>query len=262
MYLSNTSLTRFLRCPQYGYYKYILQLEKDREGGGNIGSSLAFGQVVHKALEDYGKGGDKDKVINGIYSHPDSRYLTGKKNLMAADVLVRKEIQVLEKYDIVGVEESFQFTLGNHFWIGRWDSVVKDNGLVYVIDYKTTMDNEFNLRPNDQIVSYYIGATEKYGDVGGVYIHLLRVADGSVNIFLVRPTKDEVWEWRDEKLFQLKQIEDYINRGIFPKNPSSCHMYGRACEYLPLCQAFGKTRDILIKTQYKKVERRGLNEDD
>lgn len=149
---------------------------------------------------------------------------------------------------ILEVEKDFQFPVGEHHWVGRWDSIIEDKGLVYVLDYKTTGDADFQLRPNNQILSYYIGASKYFGaSLGGVYIHVLRASDCTIQPFYIKPTPKEVDEWKDDIIWQMKQVESYINSGIFPKNPASCNLYRRPCEYLPLCQSFGKVRDSLIK---------------
>ena len=262
MYLSNSSLSAFVKCPAYGMFKYVLNLSKKESKSLSSNSNILFGSVVHKALEVYGQTNSLEKAIENLYTNPQALSLSSnsKKSLAAADVLVRKEIRILEPFHIVDVEKDFKFQLGEHSWIGRWDLVIKDKGLTYLVDYKTTGDNEFQLRPNNQIISYFVGASSYFKNLGGVYIHVLRASDCTIQPFFIRPSPSEIDEWKDDTIWQMKQISSYVDLGIFPKNPASCNLYRRPCEYLPLCRSFGKVREALIKSEYVKEERRQLNE--
>lgn len=260
MYLSKTSLSRFVKCPAYGYYKYILQLVK-KESSQKGNQDFIFGSLVHKALQVYCETKDVSKAIETLYTDPEgSLLISSMKNLSTADVLVRKEINNLKDFEILETEKDFHFSLGEHFWVGKWDAIIKDKGLIYVLDYKTTGDREFQLRPNDQIVSYFVGARKSFDSIGGVYIHVLRAFDQTTQLFFIRPSQNEIDEWMEDTLWKMKQITSYINLGIYPKNPASCNLYRRHCEYLPLCQSFGKTREIIMKTEYIKQNRRCLDE--
>ncbi|MCK4522062.1 MAG: PD-(D/E)XK nuclease family protein [Nanoarchaeota archaeon] len=260
MYLSNSSLSAFVKCPAYGMYKYILKLTKKTSANPN--RDALFGTIVHRALKIYGDTQSPEEAIKSIYSDPEGQFLSAhsKKSLAVADILARKEIRILQGYNIKEVEKDFQFPVGEHFWVGRWDSIIEDKGLVYVIDYKTTGDAEFQLRPNSQILSYYVGASKYFKNLGGVYIHVLRASDCTIQSFYIKPSFSEVEEWKDDTIWQMKQISSYIDLGIFPKNPASCNLYRRPCEYLPLCQSFGKVREVLMQNDYVKQDRRCLNE--
>jgi len=261
MYLSNTSLSRFIQCPTYGYYKYILGIQKKKELT-STNTNIAFGQLIHHALEVYGREKNLDTAVKSLYANPLVQNLssTGKKNILTADILVRKETMFLKTMDIVAVEKPFEFRLGENYWIGRWDAVIKNNGLNYVMEYKTTGSNDFQIRPNNQLISYYVGAREYFENVGGVYVNVMQADDQAIQTFFVRPTPDEVQEWKEETLWLMKEIANYINLNIYPKNERTCHIYNRACEYLPLCTSFGKVREALMNSIYEKHKRRRLNE--
>ena len=252
MRLSNSMLSAFIRCPTYGMYRYIHRLF--RKGTKDI--NTAFGRIVHEGLRVFGETGSLDKAIESVRSNPDGSVLSTRSNksLSVAEVLIRKEVRILEGFDrIVEVEKDFHFPIATHLWMGRWDAIVEDKGLLYVLDYKTTGDSEFQLRPNNQIVSYYIGAQKEFGSqLGGVYIHVLRASDCNIQIFYVKPTPREIEEWENEVIWQAREIESYINLGVFPKNPTFCNLYGRRCEYLPLCQSFGEARQSIMRTEYER----------
>ena len=262
MYLSNTSLSKFIQCPAYGFYKYILNIRKKKEFSGNSNSNTAFGQIIHHAFEVYGREKDLEKAIKSIYDNPLSQSLShsSKKNILTADVLVRKGVMMTKGMDIIEVEKPFKFQLGENYWIGRWDAIVKDNGLIYVMEYKTTGSNEFQIRPNSQVISYYVGAREYFENVGGVYVYVMQADNQEIKNFFVRPTPNEIQEWKEETIWLMKQVTNYINLNIYPKNERACHQYNRECEYLPLCKSFGKVRENLMNSMYEKFERRNLDE--
>jgi hypothetical protein len=260
--VSSSTIESFLKCPAYLYWHYIEKIQKKPEEGKKPNLATNFGTLVHKALEIYANEASLKSALDFL-DEQSSRFQNGTfKNIDVAKVLVRKEVHNLEEYDLIEPEKDFSFQIGNHFWIGRFDLVAKKNNLIYIIDYKTTGDNNFQIRPNNQILSYFVGAKKvfKENEIGGIIIHLLKANTQEIQNYLIQPTFDEIEEWKDDTIFTLNNIEKCITTGIFPKIPYNCHQYNRACEYLPLCQSFGRVRASLIKTDYEKVSRRGLYE--
>ncbi len=50
---------------------------------------------------------------------------------------------------------------------------------------------------------------------------------------------------------RAEEIRDAARRGRYPRNPSSCGMYGRSCAYLPICEGTATAGD---GTRYRKAE--------
>ena len=263
MIVSSNTVENYLKCPTFFYLTYVERIRKIPTEGKGESLATSFGTLVHKALEIYQKENSLEKALEFI----DSKSLEFKngthKNLNVAKILVRKEVKNLESFELLESEKAFEFKLGNHKWIGRFDLVARKNGLLFVVDYKTTGDNNFQIRPNNQVLSYFVAANEIFRkeEVGGVYIHLLKANTQDIQNYLITPNFDEVKEWKNETLYILNEMERSINLGSFAKNPRSCFNFGRSCEFLPLCQSFGRVRESLLNSMYEKSERRSLSDD-
>ena len=257
MIVSTNAVETYLRCPVRFYFTYVKRIEPVPSDDGKKSIALEFGVALHEALRTYFSDGE-EMAIRRLEDFE----LTGRvKSLSTAKILLRKEIQNLKGFTPIVWEKPFRIPLMGHTWIGRFDLIATKDGVPFVIDFKTTTDGEFQIRPNNQVMSYWLAAKNLYSDVGGVYVHLLKASTQTVINYLVTPTYDEEMEWLDETSTILNQMERSIRLEEWTKNPKGCWMWGRPCEFLPLCQSFGRVRESLLKNLYRPSERRSIYED-
>lgn len=215
-------------CLMRAHCMYDLGL---RKAGVRRNPDLAFGSLIHKAIELFHKRG-RDSASAYIYNATLPPH--GKKTLATAAALVNMYISSKPPKLLVA-EKDFTFKIGRHTWKGRFDGIVKINGAFYVVEHKTTSPYYLLMKPNDQFISYWAGARTYFPEVAGVLINSLDPTRIEVNRFLITFNEDELERWREETKLFLSFYTLCTTKGIFPKTPSACKAYGRDCPYLPLC---------------------------
>lgn len=129
-------------------------------------------------------------------------------------------------------------------YVGRFDMLGTFDGMIMPVDEKTTGRSFFNFGKGWSLRGQFIGyvwaarvyrfAAERLL-VRGCYVGKYEEAFASV---FIEVTDQQIARWHRQLLIDIENmIEDY-RRGEFDKAyGSSCTMYGRPCEYLPLCEA-------------------------
>ena len=146
------------------------------------------------------------------------------------------------------------------FYVGRLDKVFSFRGSVYVGEHKTTSeykkDGPFrdsfidSFSPNSQVDGYAFAGHIKYGELfKGIWIDAALVHKQIHDAFKLIPIERldsqlDAWLW--ETIYQVRQIEANKEQcstldpndkylAAFPKNTSSCSMYG-GCTYRDVCR--------------------------
>lgn len=214
--------------------------------GGGANPDLFFGSAVHKAIELYHKKG-KDEAVE---------YLMGLDFPSHGVKCKTNAITLLNMYEaskppkLLVAEKNFTFRIGRHEWRGRFDGIAKVNGALYVIEHKTTKPYYLQFKPNDQFISYWMGARVYFSDVAGVLVNSLDPQRLEVNRYLVSFNTDELEQWREETKLLLSFYSLCSTKGVFPKTPSACKAFGRDCPYLPLCKADSSQKQLIINRCY------------
>ena len=252
MVWSYSRLSAFHQCP-YGFYlKYIQCNEGDNNFFGQYGS------FVHKILEMYTKGEltvldisqyyeeNFDKEIT--FNAPKNQYTDIRQSYYEKGMDYLNNIDLLlDKYEVLGIEQEVQFAIGGYEMIGYIDLLLKDKktGDISVVDHKTAT---IKFKKNGEISKTNLKDVEAFKKQ--LYLYSMWV----IKKYKKKPKylqwnlfKDRNWLTVDfdEKEYQnaLKWAEDTVKEieqeeTWFP-NPSQyfcwniCDMRNCACEYKP-----------------------------
>jgi CRISPR/Cas system-associated exonuclease Cas4 (RecB family) len=279
--LTHSSLSSFRACPRKYYYEYEL---------GRIPVSdrfaLAFGRVVHKALEALYKHG-AEKMVEELTAYAGD--IEEKDAAMASAMLKHYKKADLS---IEGVEASFQMPItnpktGRHMvgyqYAGKVDVLARDaEGKRWVIEHKTTTSDiegfgTYWLRlAIDHQVSYYCMAH----NVNSCLYDVLRKPGLRVR---QNDTIDDYYNRLDEeigsnpgKYFQQREIvkldadleearHDLWQQahalhfmrtsGFYPRNSNACQSFYGTCPYLDVCT--GRSRiddDAMFRSKEERNE--------
>lgn len=230
MILRSSVLTEFKTCPAKCFYKYELGLVPLSQGQRN---DLAFGKLIHESIETFHETSSLDSAMDYIRDK-DIRE-TKAKNKQTAKSLIKSYV-IDNPVEMEEVEYEFSFPIGDYTWQGRLDGKGKYRGGKWVVEHKTTNPFYLNLKPNDQLISYLIGAEETFDEnIDGILVTNLDCDTLKVTYYPVTFNEEEKLEWKEETRLIADVYETYKSRGMFPRNPSSCMAYNRLCPYHVLC---------------------------
>ncbi|RLG67617.1 hypothetical protein DRN93_04195 [archaeon] len=246
MKVRSTVVADFLTCPRKAYYAYELGLKRL----GPPDPHLFFGQVVHSAIKVLHEEGLESalKLIDSV-DWGDIHHAVKSRDV--AKSLLRVYAGASPKMKIVALEKEFVVKVGSHDWIGRFDGIAEIGGLKYVMEHKTTQGWSFQVKPNNQLIAYFLGGRRWYKDVQGVVVNLLNAKAVAVRRIVVTYGEDEIEEWQENMKAVLAYYKRCRTSGVFPRNPGACTMWFRECEFYPLCTSFGATRDALMESLYE-----------
>ncbi|HBR21589.1 MAG TPA: hypothetical protein DD713_03330 [Nitrospiraceae bacterium] len=246
MIVRSSNFATFKECPAKAHFMYELGLA--RSGGKSI--DLLFGSIVHDAIDMYNKTGDIQDafaLIDSIKWPPST-----KKNPALAKVFVRLYVRKQNGKKKLFSERLFSFFLGQHEWRGRWDGLTLETYGLLIDELKTTNWRFFISKPNDQFISYYKAARERFGEqVHGILLYDFDVARADVKQEVIRFTDDEVKVWEEETLLEIDFYDRCQRNQVWPKRPASCLLYGinYPCPYIPLCQS-PNTAEMLMRKMF------------
>lgn len=159
---SATSLDVYLRCPLQFYYRYALNLGKREEVSGEIEKS-DIGKFVHKILFNFFKnkkglmsaedirGEEMDEVIDSVFEEDYGRGNTGANYLLKVqtksrlrDFLTAYQIPLIKGQEvrILALEEKIELSTGEFKIKGRLDRIEKRGEKIFILDYKTTSNQD------------------------------------------------------------------------------------------------------------------------
>ena len=161
---SATSLDVYLRCPLMFYYQYVLNLGEKKLVTGEI-EKAEIGTFVHKLLKTYfqnkkGKLLDKkdinfdemDELADRLFKEDFGKELSGTAYLVNIQVKKRMK-EFLEKYqiplleknkiEIIELEHKLKTSIHSFNLKGSLDRIEKRSGKIYVIDYKTSANDQY-----------------------------------------------------------------------------------------------------------------------
>jgi hypothetical protein len=220
-------------CIQKAHLMYDLGLVRR----GVLSVDLFFGLHLQNSIDIYNKTGDLQDgldYLDSLTSWP----TTKKKNITVAKVMLRIYANTdRDRNSRTQSEQEFSFRVGTHEWLGRFDSMLTHTDGLYVEENKTTKPAFFQTKPNDQFISYYIGSLYKFDTTQGVITNVFNLDKRCIDRIYITYMEEEVETWLAETALYLDFYELCTERGIYPKMPSSCLMYGPqyACPYISLC---------------------------
>lgn len=186
MVYSFSQMQLFLQCPRKYQYRYVDGIDTDFE----TTADLLFGQIVHKALEDFYKKLNiysvwtQEQLITHFVNlrkqaleqaQRDHKEIVFKKDMTSEDYLRRGEHYLQRYYEmhapfssqmIVGTEVRFVFSLDEKKKCrGVIDRLDKNEDGFVIHDYKTNMSLPAQDKDQytEQLTLYALGVQEKYG---------------------------------------------------------------------------------------------------
>lgn len=282
----STSLGWLKECPRKYQYSMI-------EGWRSKGESvhLKFGQLYHKALEDF----DKYQAADHL-SHDEALARVVREAMIATwntetatpwesdhsnktrETLIRSIIWYLDHFKddpaetVIlangkpAVELSFRLELDfgpivdQPFVIcGHLDRVCNYSGGAYVMDRKTstaTLSSSYfdQYDPDNQMSLYTFAAQVIYQTpVKGVIIDAVQIAVGFSRFSrgFTYRTEAQINEWLNDTRHWFRLAEQYATDGYWPMNDKSCHKYG-GCPFRHICQKSPEVRQRFLESDFIK----------
>ena len=191
-------------CPKKFYFRYVKNIS----------------MPVNDEIFEFGKN------IHALASY----YLRNENIESMKKELNEKEKDVWEylkgvnyfKYSTVETEYNLAAKIGNHFFGGRLDALVKDGDKYYILDYKTGSIPK-NAKYDYQTMIYLLAVQKffKTDDVTFVYLDLRNKKD-----FIIELTPELVKEYKEK----LAKITEKIEHEDYQKKQDFC-----PCEYKIIC---------------------------
>lgn len=257
--VSKTSLETAARCPRLYQYRY--PLNKTTVFSNDI---LTFGVEFHEGLDFFWNNKGKYTVNADLFDDPDQAIIC------QALLDSYNDRYSLDEVEVILVEEKFEVETDYGHRVAIFDGIVKYRGRTLLVESKTTRsyidDKSFywNRLDLDLQIGYYVWFAEQVGHkVDGVLYDVSRVPkmkmgkdgrkviDETPEMFydrvfgklmnnpddyhvrrLLNPDVEEVMKQVD---MWEKTMHWYEENQHFPKNHTSCQMYGRTCEFKPVC---------------------------
>jgi hypothetical protein len=278
----NTSISLFKTCPRKYYYTihlgYVAKVTPP---------PLAFGIYFHSLCQTWhhllSAGVDKEtsllRIVRlaGLFGEA----LPAGDTSRTKETLVRTIVWYLEQFwddaakpvilsnGTPASEYSFTIPLMEYqnlevYLCGHIDLMVKWQGKVYTMDYKTTkygLDRRFfaKFKPSTQMPLYtaathiIAGETQDLPSANGVIIdgiqlgvNFSRYARGVVEFSL-----EEVEEYLEGLKYWIKQAMDACAADYFPANEESCEKYG-GCVFRDICSKPAARREAYLEGNFGK----------
>ena len=202
---SPNMLKTYEKCPKKYHFKYVkgLQMPVDDE-------IFALGKNIHALASYYLRCENIDDM---------------EKSLNFKEAELWKYLKGVNyfKFKTVSTEYNLSVKIGENFFGGRLDALVKDNEHYYILDYKTGSAPK-NAKYDYQTMIYMLGVNKffKTENVTFVYLDLKNKCETSIDL------KKELIE---EYETALLKISDNITKGDFSAVTKDC----RNCEYGKIC---------------------------
>lgn len=201
---SPNMLKTFQQCPRKFYYRYVKNINMPVND-----DIFEFGKNIHALASYYLRKEFIDKMELSLTEKETAvwQYL---KNIMYFS------------YEVVNTEYNLAVKIGDSFFGGRIDALVKNGEEYYILDYKTGAIPK-NPKYDFQTMIYIMAVSEffKTERVNFVYIDLKNREEVKISY-----TPELGEEYRE----RLLSITDKINHCELPDKKSEC-----SCEYSPVC---------------------------
>lgn len=259
MRIDNSQLKTYSNCPYLYKLKYIDCLRKVDYTITDM--DLNFGSCIHSALEHFNKNGCTDKAMGegiGIFREsyidiPDEKTKTRDNGEILLNDYLAYHRANFSQWEILEVETVDSVRIGADLdWLVKIDIIVKYNGNIFVVDYKSSTAKNRNMYflsfdPNQQVSGYTYYCKKKYGQCAGFIPvvlfmgHRMRKYKGEPAGYwnktehtIIGRTKEQLEDFEKNVQIWHGKLEDSIITDSFPKNEDNCHSY-RGCGYRPLC---------------------------
>lgn len=251
MILSISRVKLFKACRRAYELKYIEGLEPVAQA-----EALITGQTYHSKLEELYNTGDFDASD------------LSKESAMATAY----KKYIYPKFNVLYAEGWEDCPLGKHKLIGRVDGLTDDGRLV---EHKTTSldmaEYEFSLQWDEQILAYMAMTgtrkvcytvcrkptiRKKKNESDEDFFNRMvewydEDTDSKLSLFELSRTDEEI----DAFIDQLKKTaDDMENPSCYYRNTTYCRMWGRQCDYAPVCLSYDPSQEYVEFTRRKREE--------
>lgn len=257
-----TAMNTFLTCRR----KYQYRIERGLVGA-NPPTAAEFGRCIHQALDTWYQDRDLEKALKtfmeNFKENPDDDKRTP---LMGAWIIKNYHDKYQDQpFKVLATEQEFTIDLPWHKkLIGRIDKIIEWDGVVWVMDHKTTSqlgDNFMKMHTPNMQFSGYVYAANKLGfKCQGVLVDAILVAKGLLDAtsrakltplrrdFAYRSPGD-IEEYL-RTIYDIQQdIELCENNDWWYPNYDSCVDYGE-CPYRKVCKESGEYREKIIANDF------------
>ena len=261
-----TMMSTFLTCRRKYKFRHVEGLVPMVTA-----TPLAFGGAIHTALDEWYKSKDTDKAVEifkGTYE--ENIEVDNKRTHRMGEWILRNynDKYLNQPCKTVATEQAFTLPLpnGNNL-IGRLDKIVDWDGVLWVMDHKTTSQlgyTFFNMHtPNLQFDGYVWAARQLGYNVQGLIVDAMLVAKGllesSSRARLTPLARDFAIRSDAAVLEYVKEITNIqgdmdltqVGKAEYYPNYDACTYYGE-CAYRRICMEDPSIRDKVKKMDYKE----------
>ena len=258
--LDSTQAKTYSQCPKKYDLNYIQNLRKIDYSND---LDLRWGSAIHAGLEQFTeKTPHIQPMIDAfkkdfIEKEEDSTNKNhNKKNVNTGVHTLGEFIPFYRNnfadWETLQVEETGHTMIGDTKYLCKIDRVMKHNGNIYVVDFKTTgsspSQNYFRRFKLDFQASGYVKwCKEKYGQCSG-FIPIVMFVGYRSRKYLDNPPgfhvkfdydivtrTQEQLDWFEKDLRKIsKEITENKRDGFFRKSPTACEFF--SCQYQELCE--------------------------
>ena len=238
---SFSRLNLYETCP----YAFYLQYIKELQGQPNFFSQ--FGTLCHSIIEDYAK--DKIAIFEmvDLYKNkfneviteeaPPNKFKDLKQSYYEEGFRYFSEFSGWDNdYEILGVEEEFEFFVDKYKFAGIIDLILKHKkeGFLIIEDHKTKsrLDNEEKEKYMKQLYLYSIPIKDKYGEYPKyLRFNMIRYRNTITEEFNIKKL-EETKQWVINQINKIKQETEWKPLS----SPYFCRFvcsFRNICEYIP-----------------------------
>lgn len=245
-------MEEFMTCRYKYFLKYIMGYQLGEEK-----SATSFGSAIHSTLDDWFVKKNLNSAVEVFrtnYSHDETEKLR----------TIDKGIQMLTQYDnqykdlnfeLISIEKGFKVEIADipgFIFVGRIDKIINWDGIIYVMDHKTTSQmgqNYFNKFSNSLQLGLYIYVVRK--------ILGLNCSAGIIDALQVAKTVNgmerKCFEYSEDKIkrvmLNIGKICSDIKSENYYHNYFACGNYGK-CDYLDYCSSDLAWKDVMLKEDF------------
>lgn len=253
----SSKINEFDICPRRYEYRYERHLTKRDSKE----SALQFGIAFHKAMELLYKRRPLDEIEAAFLDLFPAEYEEKDRTRSAGLSLIGGYLSKWrnEPFEVLAIEQAFHFPIGDFEYVGRLDLLTIEDKNIRPLDQKTTtrfgQTFELGFKVDIQITGYILGARRLTREnvheaiVSGSRITSKIGPDSFMRKYTNR-TPQELEEWEREVRQKVSEIRAYKAAGFFPKKPSGCFAYNRACQYYGICTS--ANREAVIESSFEE----------
>lgn len=202
---SPNMLKTFDKCPKSFYFRYVKGLSMPVNE-----DIFTPGKNIHALASYYLKGENIDRM---------------EKSLSAKEADIWKYLKNIKYfgYECINTEYNLSVKIGQNFFGGRLDALVKNDDTYYILDYKTGSAPK-NAEYDFQTMIYLLAVNKFFNteNIVFVYIDLKNKCEIKINL-----TPKLISEYKEK----LSAIELKINKADYIPSKKDC----KTCEYGKIC---------------------------